>query len=467
MGKEWTAEDLAEFAGRGWKVEDANAQVTQLKSGGGEVNVDRPCTAGDGIFVLTQEDRATAEAAGAELLNQSTACSNFIPASGAASRMFAGLRGELAEAVREELENRITEFPFWSDCQRQALKAVAPSDRVNDGVSWMLDPDSGWSHLPKGLIPFHRYADGSSQSSFEEHITEWMKMAGNAPIHFTIPVAHTHRIEQLWEGMGQISTSVQLPETDTLAWDIEAHDVARNTDGSLLLRPGGHGALLHNLNALPGAFITIRNVDNVVPKHRMEFRNQEQRILIGHCARLAGERDALLDRADVNSEHWMAEAKGWLSLFNEHADNIADAAELMRELDRPLRVAGMVLNSGAPGGGPFWIRQADGRSTPSIVEGSELPGGDLSGGTHFNPVDLVCNVQRSDGYRYPLMDFAQRDRFYTGTKDWNGRKVRIVERPGLWNGGMDGWLTCFVEVPAETFAPVKTVMDLLDPERMP
>ena len=140
MGKEWTAQDLAEFAGRDWKVEDANAQVTQLKSGGGAVNIDRPCTAGDGIFVLTQEDRAAAEAAGANLLHQATTCSNFIPASGAASRMFAGLRGELAGAVREELEKRITEFPFWSDCQLQALKAVAPSDRVNDGVSWILGP---------------------------------------------------------------------------------------------------------------------------------------------------------------------------------------------------------------------------------------------------------------------------------------------------------------------------------------
>lgn len=467
MGMQWTAQDLAEFTGRGWTAEEADAQVDQLRTGGAAVIVDRPCTAGDGIQLLDDETRSAAADAGRSLLQDPTTCTNFIPASGAASRMFAALKKTWEPGLQQRLEERIAEFPFWSACQRQALEALPPRERAVEGVRWMLDSESGWSHLPKGLIPFHRYANGASHSSFEEHLAEWGRLADVAPIHFTIPVAHVHRIERLWEGMDHVSSSVQSPATDTLAWDVEGDQLARHSDGSLLFRPGGHGALLSNLNALPGAFITIRNVDNVVPQHRMQFRNEEQRILLGLCAMLAAERDALLANADVQSQAWMTEARDWLLTFDEQLPDTLDGAALLRHLDRPIRVAGMVVNSGAPGGGPFWIRQPDGRTTPSIVEGSELPHGGLSGGTHFNPVDLVCNVQRADGSRYDLMGFAQSKRFYSGTKDWEGRKVRILERPGLWNGGMDGWLTRFVEVPAETFAPVKTVMDLLDDERMP
>ena len=156
----------------------------------------------------------------------------------------------------------------------------------------------------------------------------------------------------------------------------------------------------------------------------------------------------------------------WLVAFDTNASAVPDAEGLVALLDRPVRVAGMVLNEGAPGGGPFWIRQANGRVVPSIVESAELPEGGLSGGTHFNPVDLVCHVQRADGSRYDVLQFADQHRYFTGQKDWNGKSIRILERPGLWNGGMDNWLTEFVEVPAATFAPVKTVFDLLDPVRL-
>lgn len=467
MGTEWTARDAVDFEGRGWAVDEANAQLAQLESGGVAVTVDRPCVAGDGIQILTDENRSAAAKAGRILLEQSGACVNFVPASGAASRMFAALKGDWNPALQKKLQERILEFPFWSACQRQALEALPLTERVTEGIRWMLDPESGWSGLPKGLIPFHRYEDGSMRSSFEEHVAEWTMLAGDAPMHFTIPARFVERIEALWKGKEHISSSVQLPMTDTLAWDVESNQIARHESGTLLFRPGGHGALLSNLNALPGAFVTIRNVDNVVPRHRMPFRNAEQRILLGQCAMLATERDALLEQAEPDSEMWKTAAANWLKGFDEHAGEITDGTVLLHQLNRPIRVAGMVVNEGAPGGGPFWIRQSDGRVTPSIVEGSELPEGGLSGGTHFNPVDLVCNVRRRDGFRYDLMSFAQTDRFYTGQKDWEGRKLRILERPGLWNGGMDGWLTRFVEVPAETFFPVKTVMDLLDVQRMP
>jgi hypothetical protein len=331
----------------------------------------------------------------------------------------------------------------------------------------MLDAETGWGHLPKGLIPFHWYAkEGVSRSSFEEHATEWIALAGNAPLHFTVPERYQVQIESIWGGSDRITTSVQSPSTDTLAWDVEADAHARHGDGSLLFRPGGHGALLENLAGTETPFILIRNIDNVVPHRLMADRNEEQRVLLGWCAELASQRDVLLGRPDRGTKQWVEDTIAWLSPFDAHAGNTADADALVAILDRPVRVAGMVLNEGAPGGGPFWIRQANGRTVPSIVESAELPEGGLTGGTHFNPVDLACNVQRADGSQYDVLQFADQGRYFTGQKDWNGRSIRILERQGLWNGGMDEWLTQFIEVPAMTFAPVKTVFDLLDPIRL-
>jgi hypothetical protein len=320
--------------------------------------------------------------------------------------------------------------------------------------------------LPKGLIPFHRYANGESRCSFEEHATEWNLLAGNAPLHFTVPEHFAARIPSIWGETGAaITTSVQSPSTDALAWDLDSNALARHEDGSLLFRPGGHGALLKNLAAIPTPFVLIRNIDNVVPQRRMADRNEEQKVLLGRCATRIEERDNLLNRSDLGAARWMEDATAWLMAFDANASAVPDADQLLALLDRPVRVAGMVLNEGAPGGGPFWIRQANGRVVPSIVESAELSEGGLSGGTHFNPVDLICHVQRADGSRYDVLQLADEHRYFTGQKDWNGKSIRILERPGLWNGGMDNWLTEFVEVPAATFAPVKTVFDLLDPVR--
>ena len=380
--------------------------------------------------------------------------------------MFAALRGELDSSSETVLQTQAQDFPFWSSCQREAFEALPPAERGAQARTWILDPETGWSHLPKGLIPFHRYADGISRCSFEEHSAEWNLLAGNAPLHFTVPEHFTERIQSIWGETGAaITTSVQSPSTDALAWDLDSKALARHEDGSLLFRPGGHGALLKNLAAIETPFILIRNIDNIVPERGMADRNEEQKVLLGRCAMRVEERNHLLNRSDLGSAIWKEEATAWLMAFDANASAVLDADGLVALLDRPVRVAGMVLNEGAPGGGPFWIRQANGRVVPSIVESAELPEGGLSGGTHFNPVDLVCNVQRADGSRHDVLQFADQHRFFTGQKDWNGKSMRVLERPGLWNGGMDNWLTEFVEVPATTFAPVKTVFDLLDPVR--
>jgi hypothetical protein len=466
MGSDWTARDQQAFAQRGWSVEEAETQAVHLQGSGPTVAVDRPCTAGDGIHVLTAGEREIARTLGTKVLADGALCARFVPASGAASRMFAALRNTLGKKEKQLLQGQAQDFPFWSACQREALQALSPSDRAEQAKAWMLDPESGWSHLPKGLIPFHRYPDDQSRSSFEEHAKEWNLLAGHAPLHFTVPERYQDQIEGLLEGENvQVSTSVQAPSTDTLAWDMRSRALARHADGSLLFRPGGHGALLKNLASITSPFIFVRNIDNIVPTRLMAARNEEQKVLLGRCASLVKARNALLSRPDLGETSWHQDAVNWLAAFQGDAAQLTHADSLIERLDRPIRVAGMVRNEGAPGGGPFWIRQANGRMVPSIVESAELPEGRLDGGTHFNPVDMVCNVQRADGSRYDVLHFSDEHRYFIGQKDWNGQGIRILERPGLWNGGMDEWLTQFVEVPATTFAPVKSVFDLLDPIR--
>lgn len=465
MGLPWTAQDEADFQARGWSSSEVQAQLNQLVAGGQSVTVVRPCMAGDGIHVLAEAERLRAVQAGAEVLGGSSDVACFVPASGAATRMFAPLRGERSSETDAQLEKHAMHFPFWSSCQRDALAALRPEDRVEQTVEWILDSSSGWSHLPKGLIPFHRYSNGHAKSSFEEHAAEWELLAGGAPLHFTVPRAFHSDIESLFAGKHHITTSIQLPGTDTLAWDEAAGDVARNEDGRLLFRPGGHGALLRNLDQLDAEYVFIRNIDNVVPAQRMPMRNEEQRVLLGHCALLVQERNGLLTSALNDESDWRDHAIRWLSAFDQGALEALSEEALIGLLNRPIRVAGMVVNEGAPGGGPFWIRQSNGSVVPSIVEGAELPTGGLTGGTHFNPVNLVCHSKDHQGKPYDLSAFTDGSRFFTGVKDWNGKAIRILERPGLWNGGMDGWLTRFVEVPAATFSPVKTVFDLVDDAR--
>ena len=459
----WTARDEEAFLLRGWSLQEPESQSEKLQSASHAVVVDRPCTKGDGIHVLTSKDREVSRAVGVEVLQSANQCSRFVPASGASSRMFAALHRTLNPALEDTLQQQAQAFPFWNTCQREALEALAPAERAIQALSWMLDAETGWSHLPKGLISFHWYVkEGVSRSSFEEHATEWRALAGDAPLHFTVPERHQAQIEFIWDGSDGITTSVQSPSTDTLAWDLEADGYTRHADGSLFFRPGGHGALLKNLAGIETPFILIRNIDNVVPYRLMADRNEEQRVLLGRCAELARQRDVLLCRPDRGTKQWVEDAIAWLRPFVAHAGDVANADVLVALLDRPVRVAGMVLNEGAPGGGPFWIRQANGLTVPSIVESAELPACGLTWGTHFNPVDLACNVQRADGSHYDVFQFADQGRYFTGQKNWNGRSIRILERPGLWNGGMDEWLTQFIEVPAMTFAPVKTIFDLLD-----
>lgn len=465
MGVTWSKQDLAEFRERGWQESDAANQLEQLMRGCAAAKVIDTCSLGWGIVALNVEERN--RALDEAQLARRQRCARFIPASGAASRMFSMLQGDLSGTLLDQLNRDILKFPFWSEKDHQDLSAMPLDERGKEGARRMLDSVNGWSHLPKGMIPFHRYLDGQKRNSFEEHILEWSLWMDGAPVHFTVPADFEEAIRTNFDHSNHITTSIQFGYTDTLALDLNANEVVREESGKLLFRPGGHGALLENLNqvAQSADYVFIRNIDNVVPKGKMKARNEEQAVLLGICRMRTTERNLLIAKAEAKAEGWRKECLVWLEQFDQSIGDDASDDEILRRLDCPIRVAGMVKNEGKPGGGPFWVERSDGAIVPAIVESAELPGEFLGKGSHFNPVDLVCSTQNAAGNPYDLNQFSDTSSYFTATKDWNGKKIRILERPGLWNGGMANWLTQFIEMPPSTFAPVKTVLDLLDPQR--
>ncbi len=469
MNHDKYAADSDALKSRGWTSESVEIQREQLASGCQPVAAVSACEAGDGIDALNLEERNTARAALTHSMANGAKWMRFVPASGAASRMFAGIREPREASIEAQLQLEAPHFPFWSVDQKQQLTNLPASERPGQAALWMLHDESGWSRLPKGMIPFHLSEEGGALNSFQEHVTEWRQLMGNAALHFTVPGPFQKEIQSILDATNHrsITTSVQHPSTDTVAWDLEKQELVRQPHGGLLFRPGGHGALLQNLNRVDANFICVRNIDNVVPASRMAARNEEQAILMGECARLTHERNARMAALVSGQSNAVQNAIDWLTAFDKNAhEHATDAASCLQALDRPLRVAGMVRNTGEPGGGPFWVKHANGLISPGIVESADLPDQMKGKGSHFNPVDLICSVQKPNGEgAYDLNDFADPKMFFTAQKKWNGKSIRILERPGLWNGGMAHWLTRFVEMPNTTFAPVKTVMDLLKPER--
>ncbi len=352
-----------------------------------------------------------------------------------------------------------------------------------------------YADLPKGLIKFHRYPD-HSRTPFEEHLVEAAAYVkdrnGVARIHFTISPEHEgaiknhiERVRDRYEKSGvkyEITFSYQKPSTDTVAVDLENRPF-RDAEGKLVFRPGGHGALLENLYELEGDIIFIKNIDNVVPDRLKGETYLYKRVLGGLLVELQKQIFQYLDRiskGDLN-EPLIEEIIGFASdrLYIVLPKRIGQGTKeekadfLFSRLNRPLRVCGIVKNQGEPGGGPFWVEHADGTSSMQIVESSQVnmkSAGQKEiweSSTHFNPVDLVCGVRDYLGKAFNLMNFTDPETGFISTKSYEGRELKALELPGLWNGGMANWNTVFVEVPIITFNPVKTVFDLLRKEHQP
>lgn len=505
--------DLEWLATRGIEAGDAERQLALLRAPSSPLRLLRPATSGDGIEPLGEDTERT-DLDAFERARAALRVERVVPASGAASRMFADLsaalerhdRGEAdADGVLERFARAQDCLPFQRDlaAARERAGLEAPGE-ASEGAATvrllralLLEGPTELLERPKGLLAFHRYVEASAGSAvaeertaFAEHLHEWATLAGgSAPLHFTVSPRHrplfAAALEQALPAFEstlgahpRVSWSEQDPSTDTLALEPDG-DLLRDAHGRPLLRPGGHGALLRNLSARAAAGIDLlhlRNIDNVARAEDQPARVAAGRRLLGRLARLREDVFGLLEGLDRGEERAVVDAERFL-VERLRRDVDTDTGAVRRErlraaLDRPLRVCGMVRNVGEPGGGPFWVetREHDGGSgSLQIVESSQVDRRDpaqdaiLRSSTHFNPVDIACCVRDVRGRAFELERFVDRKTWFRSSKSQGGREIQVLERPGLWNGAMAGWLTVFVEVPAATFSPVKTVWDLLRP----
>ncbi len=504
----FTAADLAQLARVGIPAAEAARQIALLRDPPPPTRVLRPCRPGDGVRRLAEGEQPRLLTAAAKAVEAGRAA-KLVPASGAASRMFKALRADLdhpteppPRAVADFLAG-LPRLAFYEDLaaalarQGRDLEALRAAGDRAPILAALLEPSGlGYDDRPKGLIPFHRYPDGP-RTAFEEHLVEAAGQvadaAGIARLHFTVAPAFEGDFRALLErARGRfegrlgvhfaVDFSSQRPSTDTLAVD-RAGNPFRQDDGTLLLRPGGHGALIENLAELAAAggdLVLLKNIDNVLPDAGKPLVDLWRRLLLGCLvetegriarlvARLAedeGDAAALAEAAAlVGGELGRALPAGWDAMAPE-----ARREHLVERLLRPLRVCGVVENTGEPGGGPFWVRGEDGEVSAQIVEASQIDLGDpeqreqLASSTHFNPVDIACALRDPRGRPHDLARHVDPATVFLADKSHAGRPLRALERPGLWNGAMAGWSTLFVEVPTATFAPVKTVLDLLRPE---
>ena len=474
----FTRNDISQIEARGLSVAEVEKQIDNFRNGFPSLPVVRAASGGDGVRQLSEEELHNAE----ELYNsraKEIKTIKFVPASGAATRMFKELFEYVNDDKRtpgiDKLITNLEKFAFFAEL----AKYLKPQIDDKDVVRNIIIDGLGYGSKPKGLVTFHAYKEGA-RKPVEEHLVEAALYACNgdqATIHFTVSPEHQAGFEALLaerqgfyeEKFGKkfdISFSQQSPATDTIAVNPD-NTPFRTAEGKLLFRPAGHGALLANLNALDADVIFVKNIDNVTTDSRKADTVTYKKVLAGELLRLQDKAFELL-RAFERGEDKEAEAADFLR--NELCCALPEGASrelIISSLDRPMRVCGMVKNEGEPGGGPFWVRDEEGREQLQIAESSQIAAEDMhlmKSATHFNPVDLVCAVSRYDGSKYDLMKYTDPKTGFISSKSADGRELRAQELPGLWNGAMANWNTLFVEVPITTFSPVKVVQDLLRPE---
>ena len=500
----YTADDLKVLASRGISEEKINEQLKCFETGFPYLKLSASASIENGILAV---DETTAQ----QYLNEwdnyladNHRIVKFVPASGAASRMFKNL----FEFLDAEYDNPTTDFEkkFFDNITRfafydalgdaclilygQSIDDLMEEGKYKEIVATLLGEDGlNYGALPKGLLQFHAY-DEQIRTAMEEHLAEGAMYAGNASrdvnVHFTVSHEHLElfkdivasqksEYERMYNVSYHISFSEQKPSTDTIAADMD-NKPFRDSDGSLLFRPGGHGALIENLNDIEADVIFVKNIDNVVPDRLKDETVKYKKIIGGVLVALKKQTDGYV--AQLKSKQYTAEQLQEMLSFletslycrNENAaslDNEALASYLLGKFDRPIRVCGMVKNVGEPGGGPFLAYNTDGTVSLQILESSQIDMNDAQAkaffekGTHFNPVDLVCAVCDSEGKKYNLPTFVDKNTGFISYKSKSGKELKALELPGLWNGAMSDWNTIFVEVPIATFNPVKTVNDLL------
>ena len=497
----FTSQDWRQLKTLALTPSDVQRQLETFRRGPTCLHLIRPCVPNDGIRSLTTVERNRlikhydVEAARYKIIK-------FVPASGAASRMFsewfaAAGTGSFGNARKDRsFFSHLNKMPFISLVQKDVMarkrleqknvKAVLDYVLLSDGLHF------GW--LPKALIPFHAYPTGEVRTALEEHLGEAASLIGKAGglchLHFTISAEHAQSFKKLLSVVipeyekrchvrFKIDWSVQSQATNILAVD-ENNLPFRDEDGCLVFRPGGHGALLRNLQALNADLIFVKNIDNIVPETRQKKILPYQKMLGGLALQLRQfaftalrrlEKDQLTDRelqvmaAFCHLEFQMRIPVGFAKLSQQDKKQ-----RIFSHLNRPLRVCGMVRNVGEPGGGPFWVLEKNKSHTLQIVESAHVDHGkptqaDIwSRASYFNPVDMVCCTKNYRGEKFNLSDYVNQDAYLISPKTEKGKHLKAQEMPGLWNGGMAYWNTVFVELPLAVFNPVKTVYDLLRPQ---
>ncbi len=501
--------DIRQLAEKGIDRESFLAQIKCFQEGFRPLCLDRPATIGDGLRRMGPED-LDHYASFFEKRGSALNMIKFVPASGAASRMFknvfawkdllsAGVEVDRlldAHPQAAKFFSRLRNFAFWG-----ALKAAMDKDKLDAAqlierkqfmviLEYLLsDKGLGYALLPKALLPFHRYGQ-HVRTAMEEHLVEGALYCrgrdDQVNIHFTLSPEHiapfkvllkevAGTLEDTYQVRYGITWSVQKPSTDTVAVN-ENNLPFRDREGIILFRPGGHGALIENLNDLSGDVVFIKNIDNVQPDRLKRLMVTYKKVLGGLLLQLQEEAFQWLRKLEhgvlTDLEYEQARDFACSSLNIDRSilpgDSVKGSAILFDALNRPLRVCGMVKNEGEPGGGPFWVTDPDtGHKSLQVVEMSQIDfsesGQDeiVKRATHFNPVDIVCGMRDFKGERFDLTRYVDQKTGFVSRKSKDGKEFKALEKPGLWNGAMARWNTVFVEVPLETFSPVKTVNDLL------
>ena len=474
----FTKEDLQQIEQHGLTQAQVEQQIDNFCKGFPYLKIVRAAAAGDGVLVMSDEQIAQAEARYDEAASTSKIV-KFVPASGAATRMFK----ELFEYVNDDkrtpgidrLLDNIEKFAFWPELAEH----IMPDSPDEEIVESIVKTGLCYGAKPKGLVTFHAYADGN-RKAVEEHLVEgalYARSGDEVYIHFTVSAEHMEGFKEVLatkqsfyeERFGvkyNVSFSVQKPSTDTIAVNPD-NTPFRTDEGKLLFRPAGHGALIENLNDIDADIIFVKNIDNVTTDERRGDTVKYKKALAGLLLELQEQAFEYLKvlevgGADLEPIAKFIEEKLCVKLPEDYNSEL-----LKGVLNRPIRVCGVVRNQGEPGGGPFWVDGGDGTESLQIAESSQIAPEDMhlmQSATHFNPVDLICGVKDSRGGKFDLTQYTDPSTGFISSKSSGGRDLRAQELPGLWNGAMAKWNTVLVEVPITTFSPVKVVQDLLRPE---
>ena len=511
-------EDIAQIEKKGITLKQVEDQLATFKRGNKTVTISAAATIGNGIL---QMDNAAAKKNIAiyEDLKHNFKIVNFIPASGAATRMFKELyvfiekfdpeNDSLAKYLDKKKNHKLEQFlnnlkklPFYSEALKLALKNYPNFETSSKDAqkyylvkTFLKEGGMDLGNHPKGLVPFHKYGN-STATAFEEHLYEaalYASKNNKANLHFTVSKEHLEkfqsefnkikdRVEEETATSFYIGYSFQDPKTDTIAAS-DSNEAFRTLDGKLFFRPGGHGALIENLNNLDTDLVFIKNIDNLVVKNKREELAHYKKMLGGKLLKLQQECFyylEVLDKADFSVVSLEEISNFMRDQLNVDVANVflslseSEKIEKMKDiLNRPLRICGMVKNEGEPGGGPFFVEFDNGERSLQIIESAQIDNTDphqndiAQNATHFNPVDLVCGLKNYKGEKFDLPSYVDHEMSFISSKTKDGKNLKALELPGLWNGGMAKWNTIFVEVPVSTFNPVKTVADLLKHSHQP